>query len=126
MRRLVLKLLALAAAALAVQVTVPGSGGEVLAKLREVEEGLEGGADVVYFGDSVLDYVDPADTDRRMLPAMLDSALGGGRVVTIQHSAYNTVMFAGFGPPLATAPRRPAAAVVPMNMASLSPASMRG
>lgn len=125
MRRLVLKILALAAAALAVQVVVPGSSSGVLHMLRQAERSLEEGADTVYFGDSVLNYVDPTDTDKRMLPTMLDDALGGGRVVPLQHAGYTMAVFEGFGRPLATAPKRPAYAVIPVNIAGFSPAGMR-
>jgi hypothetical protein len=73
----------------------------------------DGAPEVVYFGESVLDFVGPRDTDQRRLPTMLADQLGGS-LLAVHGGGYHAELLATYLELLAQRPHRPRVVVLPL------------
>jgi len=86
-----------------------------------LDAGLGQGADLVYFGDSVLDCVSQADGDPRPLPRMVGDLLPERRLALAQGAAFTPELFEAFVHYLKRQSRRPEVLLIPVNPGALSP-----
>ena len=85
-------------------------------------DGTTGGADVLYFGDSVVERVAREDQDQRTLGEMVQDRLRAQRrVVVLSLSAYNAEMYRLLLLAVANMASHPGLVIVPINMRSFSP-----
>jgi hypothetical protein len=71
--------------------------------------------DVAFFGESVLDFVGPHDSDQRRLPQMLDDALGPSHSLLAVHGGgYHAELLAAYLELLGQRPHRPRVVVLPL------------
>jgi hypothetical protein len=74
---------------------VSGSSG-IPSEILAFDSHLNGGADVIYFGDSTVVESVSGDTDTRGLATMLADALPTQHVIPIAHYAYTPEVIAGY------------------------------
>lgn len=121
MRLLVVKMVALLSVVLSIQVLTSGDTTREYPELFRFTQDLRKGAEIVYFGDSVLFTRDRSDKDRRTIPQMLQSEVPNGTIATVIHGAYDASVFLGFCHVIARSPTRPSLVIIPVNLRSFSP-----
>jgi hypothetical protein len=88
---------------------------------KQLQDHIESGVDVVYFGDSSVKDIAPDDSDTRNLVAMLDDALTGHSVGNMAEYASSAEIFEGYSALLSASPDPPRVVVFPINLRSFSP-----
>lgn len=108
---------------LAIQNTLDGLIYIDYPELGALNDALGSGAEIVYFGDSVVITPLENDTDNRTIGEMLEAELGNGmRVHVAAHGAYNQNLYGPFSEYICRSANRPEIVVVPINLASFSAA----
>ena len=91
------------------------------AELRAYDRFRRVPTEVVTFGDSVMEHVDPRDADRRTLSDQILSGFTGCVTANLAHSAYHPEIFEAVGRFVTRLPQtRPRLIVVPINLRSFS------
>lgn len=93
---------------------------DVPSTVRQVENDMASGADVLYFGDSTLYRGDPAEPDRSTLPELLQRELPDHKVGGAYHDAYNLELMEYFVRHALGNEHPPKVIIIPINMHSLS------
>ncbi|MBY5682628.1 hypothetical protein HFO32_10715 [Rhizobium leguminosarum] len=100
------------------KVVLPGSGGLPYPTLTAL---LKSEADVILFGDSVMERVSREDIDRRSLGEMASDSLSPRSVLVLSRSAHNPDIYLPLLLALKKARRKPKTIVIPINLRSFSP-----
>ncbi len=105
---------------------VPGPGegqGVTFPNLQLLNTYLERPLDVLYLGDSTIEYRHKGDTDRRSIVRMLRDMVPGLRVKRLTHAAYQLDVYAAYCRYIVSCERRhkPRFVIIPINMRSFSP-----
>lgn len=90
-------------------------------EMRAYDRFRQVSTDVVTFGDSVLEHVDPRDVDRRPLSGQILAGMRGCTTANLAHSAYHPEIFEAVGRFVTRDPQtRPRLIIVPINLRSFS------
>tara|TARA_R110002072_G_scaffold166989_5_gene320445 strand:- start:4311 stop:5276 length:966 start_codon:yes stop_codon:yes gene_type:complete len=108
-------------AAIVVTVQVPLGWRRLPREVRELDERIERGLDVVQFADSVNASYAPSDTDTRSVAQMLDAVLEDRHVDAIHHAAYQPAVYLAYLENLRARGVTPKTVVVPINPHIFSP-----
>lgn len=100
------------------KVVLAGSNGQPYPTLKSV---IENTADVVLFGDSVLERVSRHDEDRRTLGQMVTENLAPRSVLTLSRSAHNPDIYLPLLRVMAKMRHRPDSIIIPVNLRCFSP-----
>ncbi len=93
-----------------------------LAQILDAFAGPGPHAEILYFGDSVVERVAREDTDKRTLGELFAARVRGQRrALVVTHSAYQAEMYRLLLASVATMASQPSLVIVPINMRSFSP-----
>ncbi len=104
------------ALAVAIEQVVPDDEYAVL-----LQNELGQGAEIVYFGDSVIAYSDPHDLDKRLLTKMVEEELGDGDIIAIHQGAFYLRIYGAYVEFIASQEKKPKVIVVPISLRSFGP-----
>ena len=93
---------------------------DVPSSVKQIENDLASGADILYFGDSTLYRGDASEADRRTLPGLLQSLLPKHSVGGAYHDAYHLGLLEHFVRRSVEHENPPKVIVLPVNMHSFS------
>ena len=120
MKRFILKICLLSVIIITVQAFMP-LPKDLLFKTRKIEIILKWKPDVIYFGDSTLNWTAPSDPARVSMPALLKSFLPGSVVVKLVHPSYQMDIYRENLRFFIRKAYYPRCAIFPINLRSFSP-----
>lgn len=100
------------------KVVLAGSGGLPYPALKAI---IKSKADIVLFGDSVMERVSRHDEDRRTLGEMISQQLAPQSVLTLSRSAHNPDIYLPLLRAMKKVRHRPKTIIIPINLRSFSP-----
>ncbi|HOW36095.1 MAG TPA: hypothetical protein PL155_06760 [Candidatus Omnitrophota bacterium] len=120
MRKFFLKGILLTGLVFCAQAVWPGKV-DIPNEIKLLDFALTRGADVIYLGDSAVNWSAASDANDSSMPALLALLVRPARVVKVTHAAYQTDVFDVYSRYVVRKGYRPGYVVVPVNMRSFSP-----
>ncbi|MFA5259692.1 MAG: hypothetical protein WC450_00520, partial [Candidatus Omnitrophota bacterium] len=120
MKRFILKFFLLSAMIVTLQFFMP-LPRDLQFKIKKIETILRWKPDVIYFGDSTLNWSAPSDPSKLSIPALLKSLLPGSVVVKLVHASYQMDIYKENLRFFILKKYYPRCVIFPINLRSFSP-----
>ncbi len=78
-------------------------------------------ADIIYFGDSTINWAAKDDVNQESMPGLLQRLLPQNRVVKITHASYQMDVYEAYAEYMVRREYRPKVVIIPINLRSFSP-----
>lgn len=120
MRIFLLKLGLFALLVFGLQCLVPPSK-DIPNEIKLLDVFMKNKADIVYFGDSTINWAAKSDINQESMPGLLQRLLPASRVAKITHSSYQPAVYEAFAEYMVRKGYHPRFVIIPINLRIFSP-----
>lgn len=120
MRTFLIKLSLFITLVLGVQCLLPPSK-DIPNEIKLLDAFMRQNADVIYFGDSTINWAAASDVNQESMPGLLQRILPSARVAKITHASYQADVYEAYAQYLLRKGYRPKFVIIPINLRSFSP-----
>lgn len=120
MKKFFLKLALFFLFILSVQIILPASG-DIPNEIKLLDFFMKLKSDIVYFGDSTINWAPTSDVNQESMPGLLQRLLPVNRVAMIEHASYQMDVYEAYARYIVRKNYHPQVVIIPINLRSFSP-----
>lgn len=94
---------------------------DVPSEILTFKKNLKSGIQIIYFGDSVSEFISTKDLNKRTIPQLIQQNLPGVRIGTVIQGGYNMNVFLNYSKLIAKSSKPPKIVIIPINFRTFSP-----